>query len=200
MSSSAGNRAMYRDPYVIQLANRFAAYDASQLLAEIDLLGLNRRGSLEVLRDRLIRYMVKQFRPQYRAPWNDSTDLRPNDEMPFTLNALNAEVSYDPITSESFRGNIPVSIGNVGANSQNGVPVTQISTANGNAGAIPQNNVPVTQIPVTSHENWRSRPTDNWRDSSLPTSRNNERSSVTVATSVANTTVTNTFMTSDTDC
>ena len=44
MSSSAGIRCMYRDPRVIMLVNKFQAYDASQLIGELDMLGLNRRG------------------------------------------------------------------------------------------------------------------------------------------------------------
>ena len=144
IASSAGIRAMYRNPYVIQLERRFAAYDAAQLLGEIDLLGLNRRGTLDVLRDRLIRYMVKQFRPQHRVPWDNNVDLRPNDELPFTLNAMNAEISFDPVPNEVNRDNMP--LGNV------------------NTGAGSQNNISITQVLITTQENWRSQPRENWRN------------------------------------
>ena len=96
MSSSAGVRSMYRDPRVMMLAQKFQAYDASQLIGELDMLGLNRRGTNDQLRDRLIRFAAKQFCTQYRIPWDDATDLRPADELPYTLNALNAEISFDP--------------------------------------------------------------------------------------------------------
>ena len=96
MSSSAGVRSMYRDPRVVVLAQKFQAYDASQLIGELDMLGLNRRGTNDQLRDRLIRFAAKQFCTQYRIPWDDATDLRPADELPYTLNALNAEISFDP--------------------------------------------------------------------------------------------------------
>ena len=54
MSGSAGARAMHRDPQIQTLMRRFQAYDTVQLISELDMLGLNHRGSDEVLRDRLV--------------------------------------------------------------------------------------------------------------------------------------------------
>ena len=130
---------MYRDPQIQTLMRRFQAYDTVQLISEFDMLGLNHRGSDEVRRDRLVRYMAMQFRHEYRVNWDPQLDERPIDALPFTLRALNAEISFDPIRQEP--------IGDV-------MPMNDVYNA-----AVPENNVPMTTAPVSTHENWRARPT-----------------------------------------
>ena len=106
---------MYKNPQNLMLVRRFQTFEASQLIGELVMLGLNHRGTVDQLRDLLIRYMGMQFRPEYRVNWNAQLDVRAPDELPYTLISLNAEFSFDPTLQEINSNNVPITSENTNA-------------------------------------------------------------------------------------